>query len=102
MSVTEIGFNLFDLQGLEAELLLYRSIAFFGMPVRWIWGRAHGDVNVLENLSGGDAQNSVAGLNQVVALASAMLSAEMVGEAEVRAELFGFDKEAGAVGFPLH
>ena len=61
------------------------------MKVRWPWRRAHEDVNILENLPRGDAQNSVVGLNQVVAFASAMLPAEMVGEAEVGAELLRFD-----------
>jgi len=102
MSVIKIGFNLFDSKWLEPELTLDRDFVFVGLAIRGIWRSAHGNVNVLENLSRGDAQNSVAGLNQVIALASAVLSAEMVGEAEVRAELFGFDKKAGAVGFPLH
>jgi len=102
MSVAEIGFNLFDLEWLEAKLPLDRGLVFVGMLGRWFWRRAHGDVNVLENLPRGDAQNSVVGLHQVVTLAPAVMSAEMVGEAEVGAQLFGFDKEAGAIGFPLH
>ena len=91
MSLAEIGFNLFDLQRLEAKLLLGRAVAFLGTFIRRIGRRAHGNVNVLENLTRGDAQDSVVGLNQVIAFASAVLSAKMVGEAEVRSELLCFD-----------
>jgi hypothetical protein len=102
MSVIKIGFNLFDSKWLEPELALDRDLTFVGFAIRGIWRSAHRYVNIFENLPRGDAENSVGGLNQVIAFASAVLSAEMVGEAEVRAELFGFDKKAGAVGFPLH
>jgi len=51
----------------------------------------HRDVDVLEDLAWGDAEDAVAGFDQIVPFATAMLAAEVVGEAEAGAELFGFD-----------
>ena len=59
-----------------------------------------GYVDVLEYLARSDAQNAFGGFDQVVALASGVKSSEIVGEGEAGGELFGFDKEAGAVGDP--
>ena len=61
----------------------------------------HADVNVFEDLTRGDAQDSVIRLDEVVALAAAMLAAEMVDEGEAGAELLGFDEEPCAVSFPF-
>jgi hypothetical protein len=103
MSATpKIGFNLFDLQRLEPKIPLELAVTFVGMPVRWFWRVAHGDVNVFEDLFWCDAENTIVGFDQIVAFAAAVLPAEMIGEAEVRAKLFGFDQEAGAIRFPFH
>ena len=57
-----------------------------GALVIWLLRRAgsecHGNVNVFENLARGDAQDSVARLDQIVAFSSAMLTAEVIGETE--------------------
>jgi len=57
----------------------------------WSLRFAHGYVHVLEDLAGSDAQDAVARFNQVVTFASAVLTAEMIGEAETGTELFGSD-----------
>ena len=59
-----------------------------------------GDVDILEDLARGDAENTIGGLDQIVALASGVLTAEDVGEGEAGGELFCFDQETGAVGDP--
>lgn len=64
-------------------------------------GCAHGDVDILKNLTRGDAQDSVKGLDEVVAFAAAVLTAEVIDEGEAGAELFGFDQEPRAVSFPF-
>ena len=61
----------------------------------------HGNVDVLEDAAGGDAEDAVGGFDEVVTFASAVLAAEMIDEAERGAELFGFDEETGAVRLPL-
>ena len=61
----------------------------------------HRDVNVFEDLFGRDAQDAIAGFNEVITLAAAVLATEMVSEAETGGELFGFDQESCAVGLPL-
>jgi hypothetical protein len=50
-----------------------------------------GDVNVFEDLAGGDAENAVAGFDEIVAFASGVLTAEDVSEGEAGGELLGFD-----------
>jgi hypothetical protein len=57
-------------------------------------------VNVLEDMTGGNAQNALAGFYEIVALAAGVLTVERVGEGEVGSELFGFDEKAGAIGDP--
>jgi len=64
------------------------------------WIGKQGDVDVLEDLTGGDAENAVGGFDQIVALAAGVLTAENVGEGEAGGELLGFDQKAGAVGDP--
>ena len=61
------------------------------------WGKmrvgsdAHRDVNVFEDATRCDAEDSIAGFHQVIALTAAVLSAQMIGEAEAGIELFGLD-----------
>ena len=62
--------------------------------------RKQGDVDILEDLTGCDAKDTVGGFDEVVALASGVLTSEDVGEVEAGCELFGFDQKAGAVGDP--
>ena len=59
-----------------------------------------GYVNVLEDLPRGDAQNTVGGFDEVIALAAGVLTAESVGEGEAGGELFGFDQKASAIRDP--
>lgn len=59
-----------------------------------------GDVDVLEDLPGRDAQHTVGGFDEVVALAAGVLTAESVGEGEAGGELFGCDQKASAIGNP--
>ncbi|SPE28479.1 hypothetical protein SBA2_40042 [Acidobacteriia bacterium SbA2] len=63
--------------------------------------QGHGDVDVLEDAARGDAEHAVGRFDEIVALASAVLAAEMVDEAETGTELLGFDEEACAVCLPL-
>ena len=62
---------------------------------------AHGDIDIFEDLTRSDAQDSIVGFDEIVALPAAMLAAEMVDEREAGAELFGFDQEPSAVSFPF-
>jgi len=59
-----------------------------------------GYIDVFEDLPGSDAENAVGGFDEVVALASGVMTTESVGEGEAGGELFGFDEEAGAVSGP--
>ena len=59
-----------------------------------------GDIDILEDLARGDAENTIGGFDQIVALASGVLTAEDVGESEAGGELFCFDQKTGAVGDP--
>lgn len=62
----------------------------------------HGNVDVLKDLPGGDAEDAFKGFDQVIPFATTVLAAEVIGEAESIVELLGFDQEAGAVGLPFH
>jgi hypothetical protein len=62
---------------------------------------AHGDVDIFEDLTRGDAEDSVIRLDEVIAFAAAVLAAEVIDEGEAGAELFGFDQEPRAVSFPF-
>ena len=64
-------------------------------------GFHHGDVDVFENLARCDAENALAGFDEIVSLAAAVRAAESVAEAEGGVELLGFDQEACAVCLPL-
>ena len=92
-------FDLFDLQGLEVQAVQPwfddDGIAAGGLVVQEHW-----DVNVLEDLATGDADDAVGGLDEVVPFASAVLAAELVGETESGTELLGLNQEACAVGLP--
>lgn len=59
-----------------------------------------GDVDIFEDLARSDAKNTIGGLDQIVALASGVLTAKDVGEGEAGGELFCFDQKTGAVGDP--
>lgn len=70
---------MFHLQDLDGLLMI-------GM----VWGArrgtggtsGHRDVNVFENLFGSDAQDAIAGFDEVITFASAMLAAKVIDEAE--------------------
>ena len=64
------------------------------------FARQQGDINVLENLARGDAEHTVGSLDQIVAFATGVLTAEYVGECEAGGELLGFDQKTGAVSDP--
>lgn len=99
-----------DVQGLDAEILQVQNLGWSGIDVvlrRWaikeFWFHTgHLDVDVLEDLTGSDAENAIGGLDQVVAFATAMLASEMIGEAESGIKLLGFDEKTGAVRLPFH
>ena len=59
-----------------------------------------GHIDVLEDLTGRDAEDAFGRFDQIVALASALLTAERVDEGEAGGELPGFDQKAGAIGDP--
>ena len=61
--------------------------------------RLEGDVDVLEDVTGGDGDHAV-GFDEVVAAFAGLLAAEAVDKAEGRAEDAGADGEAGAVSLP--
>jgi len=103
--IAEVGFDLLDPQRLNLKagqvqvdgcILLVRSLR------RGIGSQDHGNVNVFEDPAGSDAQDSVTGFHQVVPFTAAVLPSEMVGEGKTGIELFGFDKESGAVRFPFN
>lgn len=76
---------------------------FIALDVRSSFSRAgHGDVDIFKDLARGDAENSLGRFNQVISLTAAVLTAELIGEAESVVEFLGFDQEAGAVGLPFH
>ena len=53
--------------------------------------QGHGNVDVLEDETRGDAEDAVEGFDEVVSFPSTVLAAEMVDEGEGGAEFFGFD-----------
>lgn len=59
-----------------------------------------GDINILEDLTGSDAQDTVGEFDEIIALRAGVLTAEDVGEVEVAVELSGFDQEARAIDGP--
>jgi hypothetical protein len=101
-------FYLLDLQSLKrpAVQLWFADCGFFDRRFfdRGFAGglatQGHGDVDVFEDAARGDADDAVGGFDEVVAFASAVLAAELVGETESGTELLGLDQEACAVGLP--
>jgi hypothetical protein len=103
----ELGCNPFDFQGLDAKWfqgervssgrihveLGSRSLARIGLH--------HGNVDVFEDLARSDAEDAVEGLDEVVTFAPTMLTSQMIGKAEGRTELLGFDQEACAIRLPF-
>ncbi len=61
----------------------------------------HLDIDVFENMARGDAENALIGFDEIITLASAMLTSEMIGEAEGGGELLGFDKETSSIRLPF-
>ena len=85
----KVGFDFFDSKRFESDCLLQIVVVLaIGF---WILGFAHRDVYVFKDLARSDAQDAVTGFDKVVALASAVLAAEVIGEAEAGTELFGAD-----------
>jgi hypothetical protein len=64
--------------------------------------RRHSYVDIFEDSTGRDTECAIGGLDQVVSLASAVVTAERIDEAEVGVELFCFYQKASAIGFPFH
>jgi hypothetical protein len=62
--------------------------------------RNDGYIDVFENLPGGDAENAVRKLDEVIAPAAGVLTSESIGKGEAAGELFGFNQEAGAIRDP--
>ena len=79
---------------------MLRRLVLRHMALPLSLGFQQGDVDVLEYLTGRDTENTVGGLDQIVALASRVQTAERVGEAEAGAELLGVDQKARAIGDP--
>ena len=63
--------------------------------------REQGDVDILEDLTGGDAEESIGGFDEIVTLRAGVLPAKRISEGDAGGELFGLNEEAGAVGDPL-
>ena len=99
--VPEICGDFLDAQRLEAQSFLGIAFIVRGLRCGRIGSESHGNVDVFENLTRSDAENSVAGFDEVVTFASAMLSAEVIGEAEAGIELLGLNQETRAVSLPL-
>src|SRR5579864_6155241 len=99
-----------DVQGFHAEILQVQNFGWSGINVvlrrcvfkEFCFDTGHLDVDDLEDLTGSDAEDAIAGLDQVVASATAMLATKMIGEAESGIELLGFDEKTGAVRLPFH
>ncbi len=66
----------------------------------WIVTSRQGDIDILEDLTRSDAKNTVGGFDQIIALASGVVTAENIGEGEFAGELPGFYEKAGAIGDP--
>ena len=79
----------------SSEFLLRRSVIGLGR-----FGGEQGDINIFEDLTRSDAKNAVGGFDEVVALASGVLTAEHVSEGEAGGELLGLDQKASTVGDP--
>ena len=62
--------------------------------------RRHLNVDVLEDLARSDAEHAIGGFDQVIALASAVLTAKMIDEAEAGGELLGVDQKTSAIHLP--
>lgn len=73
--------DLFDFEGFE-DWVVRLSFADRGFRRGLAAQKAHGDIDVLEDSSRGDAEHAVRGFDEVVALVSAMLATEVVDEAE--------------------
>ena len=69
--------------------------------IGWIGSEAHGHVDVFKDLTGSNAENSIAGFDEVIAFSSAMLAAQVIGETEAGIELLGFYQKTSAVSLPL-
>lgn len=63
----------------------------WGRALLWSFAREQRHVNIFEDLTRGNAKNTVGGFDEVIAFASGMLTAENVGEGEAGGELLGFD-----------
>lgn len=63
-------------------------------------GRAHGHINILENLAALNAASSVGGFDEVVSDAATLLAAKFVDEEKRLGKLPGFDQKTGAVKVP--
>lgn len=61
----------------------------------------YGYIDVFEDVTRSDAENPLIGFDEVVSLASAMLAAEMIGEAKSGSKLLGFDEETSTVCIPF-
>ena len=105
-----VGCDPFDFQGLEAKSLqtdwvlagrVEIGLSGFDFMADIFVGR-HGNVNVFEDLARGDAEDTIGGLDQIVAFATAVLAAEVIGEAEAGTELLSLDQKTGAIGLPFH
>lgn len=97
-------FERFKMKGAELQFADCRSgLNFIANEIRDSFSPPrHGDVDILKNLAGGDAEDAFGRLDQVVALTAAMLASEVIGEAEGVIEFLGFHQEAGAVGLPFN
>lgn len=91
-------FDFLDPQRFEMKALLQVVIVTTRLRFTRI---IHHDIHIFENLARRYAQHAVVGLDQVVALATAMLASKMIGEAEIGGELFGSDQESCAIRLPL-
>lgn len=100
-AVLKIGRDFFEAQRFEAKLFRDWVVVVRESSVGWIGSKTHGDVDVFENLTGSNAENSIAGFDEVVPFSSAMLAAKVIGEAEAGVELLGFYQKASAVSLPL-
>lgn len=101
-------FDSLDLQSFGSELASGNRIRCIRVDCGGVWLSSnvamtcgHRDVDVFKNLTRCDAQYSVERLDEIVTSATAVLAAEVVDEGEAGAELFGFDEESCAVGFPF-
>ena len=88
--IAKPGFDFFDSQRLDPKRVGAQVMIWSESSVRGIGGLAHRYIDVFENLTRSDAEDSIAGFHQVVAFPATVLTAEVVGKSQAGIEFLRF------------